>query len=211
MKKGAPPPFASSWDDADNEDVSFDNDCTNTFENSALNDIPVDLLKVGKGQYNRLMQMQTMNHLLRNTGWTNERSNTSNVGPAFVPDRMLTGTEWRAEVVKKRQDIQDARMANSQPKKVEPSSQQFEPGKENIVKIVDKSYLEKRFHSKDFQFQIEESVQKYTLNEEQERAFRIVANHAVSPFSEQLKMYIAGIGGTGKSQVLKALSHFFVL
>src|SRR6266567_3247808 len=129
MKKGAPPLFGSSWDDADNndEDDSFDSDHTNTCENSAPDDIPVDLLKLGKGQYNRLMQMQTMNHLLRNTGWTNERSNTSNVGLAFVPNRMLTGTEWRAEVIKKRQDIQDACMANSRPKTVDPPSQQFKP------------------------------------------------------------------------------------
>jgi hypothetical protein len=82
---------------------------------------------------------------------------------------------------------------------------------ENVVKIVDKSYLEKKFHSHEFQFQIEESVDKNSLNEEQERAFHVVANHAISPCSEQLKMYIGGMGGTGKSQVLKALSHFFAV
>ena len=49
------------------------------------------------------------------------------------------------------------------------------------------------------------------LNKEQERAFRIVANHATNHYSESLKMYIGGIGGTGKSQVLKALTHFFLL
>ena len=47
------------------------------------------------------------------------------------------------------------------------------------------------------------------MNKEQERAFRIVANHAVSPQSEQLKMYLGGMGGTGKSQVIKALKQFF--
>jgi PIF1-like helicase len=36
-----------------------------------------------------------------------------------------------------------------------------------------------------------------------------VANHACSPDSEQLKMYIAGMGGTGKTQVLKALVELF--
>ena len=39
----------------------------------------------------------------------------------------------------------------------------------------------------------------------------MVANHAVSPCPDQLKLYIGGMGGTGKSQVLKALSHFFAL
>jgi hypothetical protein len=47
------------------------------------------------------------------------------------------------------------------------------------------------------------------LNEEQERAFRIVANHATELEPEQLKMYIAGMAGTGKSQVIKALMRLF--
>ncbi len=51
----------------------------------------------------------------------------------------------------------------------------------------------------------------FSLNEEQERAFRLVANHSTSPYNDQLKMYIAGMGGTGKSQVLKALIKFFQL
>jgi len=32
--------------------------------------------------------------------------------------------------------------------------------------------------------------------------------HSVEPKSEQLKMYLGGMGGTGKSQVIKALSIF---
>ena len=35
------------------------------------------------------------------------------------------------------------------------------------------------------------------------------ANHASSKNQEQLKMYIGGMGGTGKSQVIKALVKFF--
>jgi len=42
-----------------------------------------------------------------------------------------------------------------------------------------------------------------------ERAFRIIANHAVAPGSEQLIMYVGGMAGTGKSQVIKALMEFF--
>ena len=55
---------------------------------------------------------------------------------------------------------------------------------------------------------INKTVKKFTLNAEQERAFRIVANHSVEPKSEQLKMYLGGMGGTGKSQVIKVLSIF---
>ncbi|PBK88618.1 hypothetical protein ARMGADRAFT_902102, partial [Armillaria gallica] len=51
----------------------------------------------------------------------------------------------------------------------------------------------------------------FKLNKEQDQAFSIVAQHTMSRISEQLQMYIGGMGGTGKSQVLKALTEFFRL
>ncbi|KAJ8502956.1 hypothetical protein ONZ45_g11279 [Pleurotus djamor] len=51
--------------------------------------------------------------------------------------------------------------------------------------------------------------QEYTLNKEQRRAFRIVTNHSLQPDSSQLKMYLMGFGGTGKSRVIHALTEFF--
>ena len=55
---------------------------------------------------------------------------------------------------------------------------------------------------------IEGVIEKYTLNEEQTRAFKIVAHHALQPV-DQLKMYLGGMAGTGKTQVIKAISYFF--
>ena len=81
----------------------------------------------------------------------------------------------------------------------------------NIVKVVNKSYLQKAYHAGQSHVFIEQSISKYNLNRDQEHAFQIIANHASNSHSAQLKMYIDGIGGTGKSQVLKALSHFFDL
>ena len=46
---------------------------------------------------------------------------------------------------------------------------------------------------------LEAVIQKIKLNTEQERAFRIVANHATINNPTQLKMYLGGMGGTGKS------------
>jgi hypothetical protein len=54
-----------------------------------------------------------------------------------------------------------------------------------------------------------DSIKKYMLNSEQERAFRIIANHSVMEQPEKLRMYLGGMGGTGKSQVIKALMFFF--
>ena len=82
----------------------------------------------------------------------------------------------------------------------------------NEVKLVDKQYfLRKDFEVKDPKARelIEQTVLQFSLNEEQERAFRIVAHHAVQSCGEHLKMYLGGMAGTGKSQVIKALLYFF--
>ncbi|PBK84601.1 hypothetical protein ARMGADRAFT_859516, partial [Armillaria gallica] len=50
---------------------------------------------------------------------------------------------------------------------------------------------------------------EFGLNKEQEHAYRIIVQHAQSPLPEQLKMYIGGMGGTGKTQVLKAVMKYF--
>jgi hypothetical protein len=54
-------------------------------------------------------------------------------------------------------------------------------------------------------------VEEYTMNdnEEQQRAFRIVAEHFISGTEEQLLMYVGGMGGTGKSHVIKAIVELF--
>ena len=79
------------------------------------------------------------------------------------------------------------------------------------VKVIDHSYLTKSFKAQDQINQnfIDSTVQDFGLNKEQERAFRIIANHASDDSGEQLKMYLGGMGGTGKSQVIKALIKFF--
>ena len=79
------------------------------------------------------------------------------------------------------------------------------------VKVVNKSYLTKEFKPSNKQniVLLQNIVQEFSLNEEQERAFRIVANHAIQDSNDQLLMYLGGMAGTGKSQVLKALIEMF--
>ena len=89
------------------------------------------------------------------------------------------------------------------------TEQSFEQLSSNIVKIADKSYLTKKIHKPDTQQVLDTIVKKFSLNTDQEKAFRIVATHASDPYSEPLRMYIGGMAGTGKSQVLKALKTFF--
>jgi hypothetical protein len=58
---------------------------------------------------------------------------------------------------------------------------------------------------------IEAHVQKWTLNREQARAFKIIAHHSLQSQPEQLRMLLTGPGGTGKSRVIDALHDFFEL
>ncbi|RXW11228.1 hypothetical protein EST38_g14627, partial [Candolleomyces aberdarensis] len=52
-------------------------------------------------------------------------------------------------------------------------------------------------------------VKFWSLNEQQEKAFRIVANHGTCVAPDQLLMHLGGMGGTGKSRVINALVEFF--
>ncbi|KAJ3917035.1 hypothetical protein F5877DRAFT_28943, partial [Lentinula edodes] len=80
------------------------------------------------------------------------------------------------------------------------------------VEICDKSYFDKLGLDYGSARQLTaDVVAEFKLNEEQERAFRIVSQHSVSATPYALRMYIGGMGGTGKSQVVKALIQFFAL
>ncbi|KAJ7251693.1 hypothetical protein C8J57DRAFT_982055, partial [Mycena rebaudengoi] len=52
---------------------------------------------------------------------------------------------------------------------------------------------------------IEAHIEKWTLNREQAHAFRIIAGHSVKEKPDQLRMFLSGPGGTGKSRVIHAL------
>ncbi|KAF9455473.1 hypothetical protein BDZ94DRAFT_1179885, partial [Collybia nuda] len=87
----------------------------------------------------------------------------------------------------------------------------FEYNTPNRVDVVGPEYFKKNFKAKtiESQNQIINTITKYSLNTDQKRAFHIVANHATLPQYTPLKMYLGGMAGTGKSQVIKALVDFF--
>ncbi|KAJ3512338.1 hypothetical protein NMY22_g15363 [Coprinellus aureogranulatus] len=126
-------------------------------------------------------------------------------------------SHWRGLVENKRLEVMNAR-ANNLPSRCDNEGKRQMrnkrgPQHSGDVFVADKSYLMKGYVVKDEQQMtyMNESIHAFKLNYEQEKAFRIVANHAIDPYSETLHMYIGGMGGTGKSQVLKALAHFFGL
>ena len=63
------------------------------------------------------------------------------------------------------------------------------------VEIVGEEYLCQgaNLQSQEEVDRLNNIISQFTLNEEQERAFRIVTQHALLPQSEQLRMYLGGI------------------
>ena len=81
----------------------------------------------------------------------------------------------------------------------------------NDAYVVPSTYLSKDFEPTEKRWGdvMDDIIRNYTLNEEQEKAFRIVANHACEIAPEQLLMHLGGMAGTGKSTVIRALTAFF--
>jgi predicted AAA+ superfamily ATPase len=126
----------------------------------------------------------------------------------FSPEIELPGSKW-STMIKTARDAVLALRGQHLP--VNEKGEPLEAYNFNNVVVQDISYLRKNFKAEQHEKQkiIDNTVIEYMLNNEQERAFRIVANHATMAKPSQLKMYLGGMGGTGKSQVIKALTAFF--
>ncbi|CAA7270792.1 unnamed protein product [Cyclocybe aegerita] len=120
---------------------------------------------------------------------------------------IIPSTKWNIIVATAKQLI--LRKRNEHLPSSSSKSEDIEAGDGYVDEVVvsPMSYIDKKFKAKQAEEQtfIDETVSEFSLNEEQEQAFRIVANHATLQKVEQLKMYLGGMGGTGKSQPQQAL------
>ena len=166
--------------------------------------------------------MSEIDSVLRNAGWLDscESNNYQNMYQDFSDpfnSSIHQSVQWKFILSQKRNDIIQKRDEQAiHHTKINGHQHGMSHGIPpntyvDAVRIVDQKYLTKSFkadHSKDKRL-INFVVKEFSLNTEQERAFRIVANHHVNEYKDQLKMYLGGMAGTGKSQVIKALTHFF--
>ena len=162
---------------------------------------------IGKKDQQRLECMAEIQKIVTSAGWLDKCSgdppslNFKKIEPAE-----LQPSQQDATVQEKCQQVLAER------NKVLPAQSHKNAGKDpnqNNVQIVDRSYLQRDFKAQSDVAQklIEDVIEKFELNSDQERAFTIVANNAVTPGAKQLAMYLSGIGGTRNSQVIKALMH----
>ena len=164
-----------------------------------------------RGKY-RKEAMAVAERTLNVSGWLDPSPDgLPDVGPLepIKPGVEQSGKLWREAVLAKKQEILQEKVKHIPVESgVKASAHQFKP---NVVEGVDQEYIDKMYNVTDPSDDdlISSTIKEYLLNSEQERAFCIIANHATMKNPTKLRMYLGGMGGTGKSQVIKALMHFF--
>jgi hypothetical protein len=208
-KKNEREGIVGSWDDSGGElDTNFPD-----FGEDGPSDIDEALYTLGDPNSinnQKLHEMNRIENVVQNAGWLDPCIGTIDpVDINFKPEEERTGSQWSVLVQSLKKLFLATRSKNLPSAKVDRGKDDY--ASQNEVVVDDISYLDKKFKAKKEEEQnvIDSIAQEFNLNEEQERAFRIVANHATMKKSEQLKMYLGGMGGTGKSQVIKALISFF--
>ncbi|KAH7903670.1 hypothetical protein BJ138DRAFT_972909, partial [Hygrophoropsis aurantiaca] len=168
--------------DADDDDDWGDKDTVfpRTDENHISNDNVVGKL-TSKWNYDKAVIEQN----LRSSGWLSpslspvELDNTK----SLVVEKGIKPCHWKSRVKDKRDEVLEKRnscMTQHPSQHNTTVSKMAVNSNPNEVRIVDHTYLKKSFqpHSVNDCLLINGTVDRFSLNNEQARAFRIVANHA---------------------------------
>ncbi len=124
--------------------------------------------------------------------------------------------QWKEIVTNARRVVSDARRQRPVDSPSDPDGCPVSIPLANQVRLltapdlVNKMQLIREITS---QVQVVEHINKvsksFDLNADQRRAFDIAALHIVDSKAVPLRMYLGGMGGTGKTRVIRALSTFF--
>jgi hypothetical protein len=175
-----------------NSDIINDLDDDDNFEGADFgDDEPDDDNDYGVNKYSKLGRLGKLRHQemeetrlgLTEAGWLDNSPNGLDKNKSQIePSLLQKGSKWKASVDQERQKILAERNKNI-PNKV---YKNIPDPNENNVQVIDRSYLQKIFKAKlkSDQKLITSTVKDYSLNTEQERAFRIIANHSLEPKSE---------------------------
>ncbi|KAF5345617.1 hypothetical protein D9758_015159 [Tetrapyrgos nigripes] len=225
LKAGAE--IVNSWGDmADESDDIIGKLSIDTVfpHDDVLEDIDLqDGTCVGPSHHRHMAAMEAMHCIMQQTSWDKSKKAEAIKKFDYPPlQKTISGSEWKKHVLDCRQQVLDKKQGKPPIKDDSSSNAGSGNSKDDAehekplkkftydkVEILDKSYLEKSFFTGNDKDLIASCIKSFKLNLEQERAFHIIVNHAVCHSPEPLHMYIGGMGGTGKSQVLKAVSKFF--
>ena len=173
-------------------------------------DPPTEIPTYGIQELKMQREAAEIRAILTRTGWNRVTITAQDIQKLkpFVPAKIQRATQWKSAIqLQKKKILEEVSALQNMPKS---NKSKFSNFLSDNVKIVSKHFLQMRFYVTTEEDSINSICSYYSLNEEQERAFKIISHHAVMGGSQQLKMYIGGMGGTGKTQVIKALSCFFM-
>ena len=165
-------------------------------------------------------EMIEIEKLLMLTGWLSiqiEKTDLplkSEKGLSFIDGNGYTPDQWANILASKKGELQQLHVQTMASISTAASYITHSSKLTNVVKPVDQVFLTQRGQNNilpDTRELLDKALSKYTLNSEQERAFNIIATHAIGVNSPQLCIYIGGMAGTGKSQIIQCLTEFFAL
>ena len=202
----------------DNND--FENNETNELEEIETSDFVYQIPCNGDNDFEipgpRYQQEIDSKHearsIMKSSGWLDKLSYVKKKSfQLFSPEIGLTHTGWASCIKAERDRLFKIKLSGYVPPNEDHKKEYLSALSDGDVRILSADYLLKtyRAENKIHQNMVEIVFHNFSLNEEQERAFRIIANHTSSLTPEQLKMYLGGMGGTGKSQVIKAVIDLF--
>jgi hypothetical protein len=168
--------------------------------------------EIGKKTQHLIDQRSEIREVLRTSKWLNQTTDgLLDIDKSRLLAPYKNRNTW-SKILKEERKLFTANKLSNMPDA--PPSCDDNTGKysANRVEVLDSDYfLPKSKIDKQTNEDIISSIcEKLTLNAEQQRAFKIVAEHASSGQPSPLKMYIGGMGGSGKSQVFEAIKLFFI-
>lgn len=202
---------ASGEDDLDDDS---DDEYDSVYADNGENDEDDDVLGSGLGSVNADLQLNktAIVHALRHAGWrTSAVMNTVGMLPSIVLDRNLRSNAWNNIIkVEKLRAWRRRIGAVDDEDSTRLPVQRMNPV-DNDAHIVSSTFLSKDYRPPEGGWGVlmQKVILDYRLNPGQEKAFRIIANHACTIAPTQLLMHLGGMGGTGKSTVIKSLCAFF--
>ena len=221
-KKTGDPIHIDSWMSIDDNEIP---DNFNISNDVAPDGETIDLNFTESKRYKkRIEQAAMVRNILTNLGWTKvlddefllsvENNTSSEIDKNFEKLPIPYNNDWKSEIEKAKKIVLQRKQQNSAKISLDipnnPINKKLVVHDQFDVKVVNISFLHKNStYAKDMKAEVNNITSKFTLNTAQLRAFTIIANHSHPLCSEQLRMYIGSMAGTGKSQVIRSVIEFF--
>ena len=190
----------------------YDNDCDFGINSNIVEDYG-DPNILGPTAIRKAQQMIETEIMMSEAGWLAKIENTK-LPPKFnviQPAVYKTGAQWKNIVKQCRNQLLTIKKINYSSTLSKLNNFKKKTLQSMTVKLLPAEYFLHTFQTQNPNDQeiISNIIEVFSLNKEQKRAFHIIANHASDINPQQLKMYLGGMGGTGKTQVIKALIAMF--